>query len=103
MINLTQAAIDKITSLNQGNVLRVSVLGGGCSGLNYKLEFDNNPLPEGHKSFEHGSVVEVTDTKSYLYINGLTLDFDGGLNGKGFTFANPNAAKSCGCGSSFST
>jgi len=104
MINITPAALERVLSLGEGNVLRVSVLGGGCSGLNYKLEFDNSEaLPAEHKTFEHGELLIVTDPKSYLYLKDITIDFEGGLNGKGFTFSNPNAAKSCGCGNSFST
>lgn len=104
MINLTQTAIDQIKSLNEGNVIRVSVLGGGCSGLNYKLDFDKSEaLPAEHKTFQHGDILLVTDPKSYLYLQGTTIDYEGGLNGKGFTFGNPNAKKSCGCGNSFST
>jgi iron-sulfur cluster assembly protein len=104
VITLTQAAIDKIKSLNEGNVLRVSVMGGGCSGLNYKLDFDQSEaLPAEDKTFEQGGIVVVTDPKSYLFLKGLTIDFDGSLNGKGFVFNNPVASKSCGCGNSFST
>jgi iron-sulfur cluster assembly protein len=104
VITLTQAAIDKIKSLNEGNVLRVSVMGGGCFGLNYKLDFDQSEaLPAEDKIFEQDGIVVVTDPKSYLFLKGLTIDFDGSLNGKGFVFNNPVASKSCGCGNSFST
>ena len=79
-------------------------MGGGCSGLNYKLDFDHSEaLPAEDKVFEQGGIVVVTDSKSYLFLKGIVVDYEGGLNGKGFTFSNPNAAKSCGCGSSFST
>lgn len=80
--------------------LRVQVIGGGCSGLSYKLKFDNE-LKNDDKTFEQFGVKIITDPKSYLYLIGMTLDFEGGLNGQGFTFKNPNAKKSCGCGSSF--
>lgn len=104
MIKLTPAAVEKVKSLNEGSVLRVSVLGGGCSGLNYKLDFDNSEaLPAEHKTFEQDDLIIVTDPKSYLFLNGITIDFDGSLNGKGFVFNNPLASKSCGCGNSFST
>lgn len=81
--------------------LRVQVAGGGCSGMSYKLKFDSTAQPD-DKSFEQHGVKVVTDPKSYLYLIGMTLDFEGGLNGQGFVFNNPNAKKSCGCGSSFS-
>jgi iron-sulfur cluster assembly protein len=77
------------------------VQGGGCSGLMYQLTFDNQDL-EGDKSFEDNGIKVVVDKKSYLYLIGTTLDFSGGLNGKGFVFQNPNADRTCGCGESFS-
>src|SRR5207253_867682 len=80
--------------------LRVEVKKGGCSGLSYKMNFDIQSR-EGDKTFEsHGQKV-VVDPQSLLYILGLTLEYSGGLNGKGFVFNNPNASKNCGCGSSF--
>ena len=83
-----------------GLFIRVGVQGGGCSGLMYQLTFDNQDL-EGDKSFEDNGIKVVVDKKSYLYLIGTTLDFSGGLNGKGFTFQNPNADRTCGCGESF--
>ena len=80
--------------------LRVSVVGGGCSGLSYKLDFDNESQPN-DQVFEDGGVKVVTDLKSFLYLCDTTLDFSAGLNGKGFHFVNPNASRSCGCGESF--
>lgn len=80
--------------------LRVSVTGGGCSGLTYNLDFDNESQP-GDQVFEDKGQKLVTNLKSYLYLAGTTLDFSDGLNGKGFHFVNPNAARSCGCGESF--
>jgi iron-sulfur cluster assembly protein len=85
----------------EGLFIRVGVQGGGCSGLMYQLTFDNQDL-EGDKSFEDNGIKVVVDKKSYLYLIGTTLDFSGGLNGKGFTFQNPNADRTCGCGESFS-
>lgn len=85
----------------EGLFIRVGVQGGGCSGLMYQLSFDNVEL-EGDKSFEDNGVKVVVDKKSYLYLIGTTLDFSGGLNGKGFVFMNPNADRTCGCGESFS-
>jgi len=81
--------------------IRVGVKGGGCSGLMYELDFDNKLLDE-DKVFEDNGVKIVVDKKSYLYLVGTELDFSGGLNGKGFTFINPNANRTCGCGESFS-
>ena len=81
--------------------IRVGVEGGGCSGLMYQLEFDNKET-ENDKSFENNGIKVVVDKKSFLYLVGTTLDFSGGLNGKGFVFVNPNADRTCGCGESFS-
>ena len=80
--------------------LRVSVIGGGCSGLSYKLDFDNELKPM-DQEFEDNGIKVVTDLKSFLYLVNTTLDFSDGLNGKGFYFSNPNASRSCGCGESF--
>jgi len=80
--------------------LRVSVVGGGCSGLSYKLDFDNETKPM-DQVFEDNGVKVVTDLKSFLYLVDTTLDFSDGLNGKGFYFSNPNASRTCGCGESF--
>jgi iron-sulfur cluster assembly protein len=80
--------------------LRVSVVGGGCSGLSYKLDFDNEQKPM-DQVFEDNGVKVVTDLKSFLYLVNTTLDFSDGLNGKGFYFSNPNASRTCGCGDSF--
>jgi iron-sulfur cluster assembly protein len=80
--------------------LRVSVVGGGCSGLSYKLDFDNESKPM-DQVFEDNDVKVVTDLKSFLYLVNTTLDFSDGLNGKGFYFSNPNASRTCGCGESF--
>jgi iron-sulfur cluster assembly protein len=80
--------------------LRVSVVGGGCSGLSYKLDFDNEQKPM-DQVFEHNGVKVVTDLKSFLYLVNTVLEFSDGLNGKGFYFNNPNASRTCGCGDSF--
>ena len=83
-----------------GAGLRVSVEGGGCSGLSYSLEFDSE-LGKHDKKFDVDGVTVVCDAKSYLYLNGTTLDYvTEGLQG-GFTFINPQAKSSCGCGTSF--
>jgi iron-sulfur cluster assembly protein len=80
--------------------LRVSVVGGGCSGLSYKLDFDNESKPT-DQVFEDNGMKIVTDRKSLLYLVNTTLEFSDGLNGKGFYFNNPNASRTCGCGESF--
>ena len=82
--------------------MRVGVKGGGCSGLSYNLAFENQSRT-GDKVFEREGVKLFCDLKSYIYLNGTVLNYDSGLMGKGFVFMNPNAKKSCGCGSSFST
>ena len=84
-----------------GFFIRVGVKGGGCSGLMYELTFDNE-IKDSDKSFDDNGVKVVVDKKSFLYLIGTTLDFSGGLNGKGFVFTNPNADRTCGCGESFS-
>jgi iron-sulfur cluster assembly protein len=80
--------------------LRVSVVGGGCSGLSYKMDFDNTTKPS-DQVFEDNGIRVVTDLKSFLYLVNTTLEFTDGLNGKGFHFNNPNASRSCACGESF--
>jgi iron-sulfur cluster assembly protein len=80
--------------------VRVGVVGGGCSGLSYKLDFDNEQKPM-DQVFEDNGVKVVTDLKSFLYLVNTVLEFSDGLNGKGFHFNNPNASRTCGCGESF--
>ena len=80
--------------------VRVGVKSGGCSGLSYDLKFDND-MGEDDKLFEDNDVRIVVDKKSFLYLAGTTLEYSGGLNGKGFVFNNPNATDNCGCGESF--
>ena len=106
MIRLSENAVKQIKQVQAGDnkagfALRVAVTGGGCSGMSYKLDFVESGT-EKDKLFEQDGVKVVVDPKSLLYVSGLTLDFEGGLNGKGFVFNNPNAKKSCGCGNSFS-
>jgi iron-sulfur cluster assembly protein len=81
--------------------IRVGVTSGGCSGLSYQLDFDKE-MKENDQVFEDNGVKLVVDKKSVLYLAGTTLDYQGGLNGKGFVFINPNASRTCGCGESFS-
>jgi len=88
--------------LGAETVLRVGVVGGGCSGFSYSLGFDTNVDEKADSKFEHHGVTMVVDKKSALYLDGTTVDFYDGLEKRGFTFDNPNAVKSCGCGSSFS-
>ena len=87
-------------NLDESYFVRVSVTSGGCSGLSYKMDFDNESK-ENDQVFEDNGVKIVTDLKSFLYLCDTTLNFSGGLNGKGFFFENPNAARTCGCGESF--
>ncbi len=106
MIYISDKAVEKVrrlktdAALGDDYFLRVSVVGGGCSGLSYKLDFDNESQPN-DQIFEEKGVKLVTDLKSFLYLCDTTLDFTDGLNGKGFYFENPNASRSCGCGESF--
>jgi iron-sulfur cluster assembly protein len=106
MIQVTENAKNRALSLMEednkiNSFIRVGVKGGGCSGLMYELTFDNE-LVDGDKEFEDNGIKVVVDKKSYLYLIGTTLDYSGGLNGKGFVFINPNADRTCGCGESFS-
>lgn len=107
-IYVTEKAKERIIQLMQESghaddpsyFVRVGVVGGGCSGLSYKLDFDNQVKP-GDQVFEHNGIKVVTDLKSFLYLVNTTLEFSDGLNGKGFYFNNPNASRTCGCGESF--
>ncbi|MBL6668435.1 MAG: HesB/IscA family protein [Crocinitomicaceae bacterium] len=106
MITVTDSAKKQAIRLmeddgKEGFFIRVGVEGGGCSGLMYQLTFDNE-RKEDDSSFMDNDIEVVVDKKSYLYLLGTTLDFSGGLNGKGFVFQNPNADRTCGCGESFS-
>lgn len=106
MITITPAALEKIDvlkseeGLDKDYFIRVSVVGGGCSGLSYNLDFDNEEK-EGDQVFDSEGAKIVCDMKSFLYLCGTELDFSDGLNGKGFNFINPNATRTCGCGESF--
>jgi iron-sulfur cluster assembly protein len=107
MIQVTENAKKKIGQLqtdegqNPNSIVRVSVKGGGCSGLMYDLSFDDQEK-EGDEVFEDKGIKILVDKRSMLYLLGTTLDFSDGLNGKGFQFINPNASRTCGCGESFS-
>ena len=105
-MTITETAKNKILTLkSEGNMdethfVRVSVKGGGCSGLSYDLDFDNKINPS-DQIFEDKGEKIVMDMKSFSYLAGTELDFSDGLNGKGFIFNNPNASRTCGCGESF--
>ena len=86
--------------MTPAHFVRVSVLGGGCSGLSYKMDFDDKVQPD-DQSFEDRGIKLVTDLRSFLYVCNTTLEFSDGLNGKGFEFKNPNATRTCACGESF--
>jgi iron-sulfur cluster assembly protein len=97
---IEQLMLDAGIADDNSYFLRVGVVGGGCSGLSYKLDFDNEIKPM-DQVFEDKGIKLVTDLKSFLYLVNTELDFTDGLNGKGFHFNNPNASRSCGCGDSF--
>ena len=104
MISMTEQAARKIQALiaEKGipdGGLRVKVVGGGCSGLTYKMDVDRPR--DGDKVFEHAGAHLVVDRKSFLYLNGTILDYKDELMSAGFVLQNPNVKRSCGCGSSF--
>ncbi|MBX7047028.1 MAG: iron-sulfur cluster assembly accessory protein [Ignavibacteria bacterium] len=105
-INITDKAINEVKKIMEENSipaeygLRVGIKGGGCSGLTYTLGFDAEERP-GDNIIEKDGVKVFIDMKSNLYLSGTELDFTDGLNGRGFVFNNPNAKRTCGCGSSF--
>lgn len=107
MIYITDKAVERVLQIQKDESLakdffvRVSVVGGGCSGLSYKLDFDNQPQ-QGDQVFVDKGITLVTDIKSFLYLCDTTLDYSDGLEGKGFHFVNPNASRTCACGESFS-
>ena len=108
MIKVSDTAKKKVVQLMTddgfdatNDFVRVGVKSGGCSGLSYDLTFDNKK-EENDKVFEENDVKIIVDKKSFLYLVGTTLEYSGGLNGKGFVFNNPNANRTCGCGESFS-
>lgn len=106
MITITEKAFEHAIALRKQEGhgedynIRVSVKGGGCSGLMYDLKFDNQINPT-DQIFEDKGMKVLVDKKSLLYLAGTMLDFSDGLNGKGFQFVNPNASRTCGCGESF--
>lgn len=106
MLFVSDKAKEKIEQIMQeqqldaNSFVRVSVLGGGCSGLSYKMDFDNKLNPD-DQEFSDKGIKLVTDLRSFLYVCNTTLEFTDGLNGKGFHFQNPNATRTCACGESF--
>ncbi len=109
MVTLTEKAAGEIkramsdAKMAEGTVLRVGVVGGGCSGYNYRFGFDSNETVDKAKDFvedQHGISI-VVDKKSDLYLDGTVIDYKDGLEQRGFKFENPNVTRSCGCGSSF--
>ena len=108
MIKVSQQAKSEVIKLMEADgfsylddFVRVGVKSGGCSGLSYDLNFDKK-INQDDKIYEDNGVKILVDEKSFLYLIGTTLEFSGGLNGKGFVFNNPNANRTCGCGESFS-
>jgi iron-sulfur cluster assembly protein len=108
MIKVSKSARKKVSQLMEEDgyspiqdFVRVGVKSGGCSGLSYDLTFDKTKTKQ-DRLFEDNKVKILVDKKSLLYLLGTTLEYSGGLNGKGFVFNNPNAQRTCGCGESFS-
>jgi iron-sulfur cluster assembly protein len=106
VVTITDKALEQIQSIyeKEGHSydrgLRLGVIGGGCSGLSYKIDFDE--VKEKDHVIKHGQIRILIDLKSAIYLRGVVLDFEDGLKGKGFVFKNPNATNTCGCGESFS-
>src|ERR1700751_5170103 len=108
-LQITDRAIAKVRSaMEKENIspaqggLRLGVQGGGCAGLSYNIRFDTQPR-ERDRIFEFGGVRVFVDPKSFIYLHGVTLDYEETLMRQGFNFINPNSTRSCGCGSSFSS
>lgn len=108
MIKVSESASKRVAMLMQddgfdpqSDYVRVGVKSGGCSGLEYVLNFDKSTA-DTDKVFEDNGIKIVVEKKSFLYLAGTVLEYEGGLNGKGFVFNNPNAQRTCGCGESFS-
>ena len=106
MITISNSAKQRLQDLLdkddiKKSFVRVGVESGGCSGLSYKLDFDNKKYQD-DEMIENNGIKLLVNKKSFLYLIGTTLEFSDGLNGKGFVFNNPNAKRTCGCGESFS-
>lgn len=108
-ITLTQRAVERILNIRSQEgyaetmPLRLGVVGGGCSGLSYAIQFDTDPetAQKNDQRFEDHGIPIIVDMRSFLYLAGTELDYTDGLNGKGFHFNNPNATRTCSCGESF--
>jgi len=105
MISLTDKAAQKVkdildTEKKPDHALRVGVKGGGCSGFSYTMDIDK-VFSESDQVFEDKGIKIVVDAKSFIYLSGTQVDYVENLSGSGFAFTNPNATRSCGCGSSF--
>jgi len=107
-ITLSETAAKEIQKImveqslpTENTCLRVGVKGGGCSGFSYLLDLTEEPKGESDEEMESNGVKILCDMKSYLYLNGVEIDFKDEVMGRGFVFKNPNATSSCGCGSSF--
>ncbi len=104
-VKFTDSAVNEIKRLmteegfDSNKKMRVGVKGGGCSGMTYLLEFDE--AKENDIAFNIGGVECVIDKSHNMYLTGMTINWEGGLNSRGFTFTNPNASSTCGCGTSF--
>ena len=106
MITISNSAKNRLLQLLKKDdmtrsFVRVGVESGGCSGLSYKLDFDDKKNAD-DEVVENNGITLIVNKKSFLYLVGTTLEFSDGLNGKGFVFNNPNASRTCGCGESFS-
>jgi len=107
LVVLTDKAVEMVKDAMQreglaGYGIRVGVMGGGCSGFQYSMDFEENPK-DGDITVEQGGIKLFVDSMSSMYLQGVTIDYVVGLQGAGFKFNNPNAKNTCGCGSSFST
>ncbi len=106
-VSLTDRAASQVRKIKEDEdlgddlYLRMAVEGGGCSGLSYKLGFDYKS--EDDQVFESNGIEIIVDTKHLMYLEGISIDYPDGLDARGFTFENPNAEETCGCGSSFAT
>jgi iron-sulfur cluster assembly protein len=108
MVTLSERAAAEIKGIMDQNGgafagVRVFVAGGGCSGLSYGMQIADEPATADDLVFEAGGVKVIVDMGSHQYLDGASIDFDDSLQGGGFKINNPNAVKSCGCGSSFAT
>ena len=106
MIQLTENAVNKVKEIiaqqePQPSALRISVMGGGCSGFQYSMAFENNQMPLDKVYMFDGGLKVFVDQASLLYLENVNIDYVESLEGAGFKFENPNVSSTCGCGSSF--